>query len=617
MAFPTVTVEVALTTDPGATPTWTDISAYLEDSIATWRGRSQETDQYRTGTLELSLQNEDRRFDPTNTAGPYYPNVLPMRKIRVRATYSATTYDLFTGYVDGWDQGYEHPGVAHCTVRASDMMKVLAQIDMPTSAYMVEVKADSPVAWYRLGDPVGATQLRDSAGINHLPIEVTPTLGVAGLTVRDADTAASFSTTLEGAQRQGAPTVTGPPMTFEMIYRGPFGSGLGFYGEVGLASSPLRGWSVQYNGGTNKVDLTLITAAATGTVSTTSGLTDSNPHHIAFTWDAGGSVRAYFDGVLQTTGSVAVGTFPSSVYAILGAGRASVSGTSAVTGTWDEIAIYNTALSATRIAAHAAARATAWSGDLSGARINRLLDAAGIPTADRNIDTGTAVLQGADVGGTLLSMLQAVERTEQGRLFVTGDGKLRFIGRAALIQAPYTTSQATFGDSGAELEYGDLQYRYDDQSIVNEVTVSRANGVAQTASDPTSKTRYLRRTMVVDGLLHSSDDTSLDLANYLLAHYKDPLLRATQLKLEPDAGNETTHYPQVLGRELAQRVTVLRRPQSVGAAISQESLIESVAHRISRGVHWETTWDLSPADTQSYGVWDSSVALWDTARWSF
>jgi hypothetical protein len=271
------------------------------------------------------------------------------------------------------------------------------------------------------------------------------------------------------------------------------------------------------------------------------------------------------------------------------------------TAVYDEVAIYPTALSGTRLAAHNAAARTAWSGDTSGARIGRLLDIGGWSATDRNIDTGVSVLQSVELGGNLLAALQKVEDTEQGRLFVTGDGKVRFIARDKLLQPPYTTSQGTFGDSGTELEYEDLTYRYDDSLIYNEAVVSRLNGTAQTVKDTTSQTRYLRRTRVLDGLLHTSDVTSVDLANWILAHYKDPLLRVTDLALHPTAGNEATHFPQVLGRELADRVTVRRIPQNLGAAIDQVVLIEGVEHNVS-AVEWVTKWNLSPAETQAYWI---------------
>jgi hypothetical protein len=612
MAFPVVTVEVAFTTNPAATPAWTDITAYLLE-LTVNRGRRDEFSRFPAGSARITLANEDRRFDPTNTAGPYSPNVLPMRRVRVRAVYNAVTYDIFNGYADGWEQSYQHPAVSTCVLGASDAFKVLANIVLPSSPYVVEVAADSPVAWYRLGEPVGADQFVDSIGTKHLTIGATPELGVAGLTVRDTDTAVTFTADTQGAERIGAPTVTGPPMTFEMIYRGPAPSGRSLYGEVNSAVT--AGWSVE-EFGANLPRMAVLTPSGAGSVTATTTLDTTAPHHLAFTWAADGTLKAYVDGIQEASVSVVPGVFDTSVYAILGGGSTGTSGAPALAGTYDEVAIYNTVLSPTRIAAHAAARATGWAGELSGARINRILDAAGWPATDRDIDTGTSTVQGANLATDVLSVLQKVEEAEQGRLYVTASGLVRFLSRDALIQAPYTTSQATFGDSGAELEYADLVYRYDDAAIWNDIVVSRADGLVQQARDLTSEAKYLRRTRTVDGLILESDATTLDLANWILAHYKDPVLRATDVRLEPDAGNEVTHFPQVLGRELVDRVTVLRRPQSVGAAINQETLLEGVRHRV-RGLSWKTDWNLSPADTQVYGVWDSPTALWDVARWSY
>lgn len=619
MGFPTLTVEVALTTDPGDTPSWTDISGYLEE-IVVGRGRSQESESFRAGTLQILLANEDRRFDPTQTAGPYYPNLLPMRRVRVRATYSAVTYDVFNGYVDGWEQIYAHPQVARCRLTATDAFKVLGNTQLPSSAYAYEVQLDGPAAWYRLGEPADPDVVRDSAGSNHLGMTEPPTFGVAGLTVRDSDTAMTVSATEQGATRIGAPTVPGPPMTFEMIYRGPTTAGVSLYGEVMDNPSggvpQVYGWAFDFDG-SGHPQFTGLTSAAFGTVTAAADVDDEDPHHLAATWASDGTVKVYVDGAESGSGSITAGTFPASVYVVLGGGQGGSTAGVAAIGTYDEVAIYDTVLTPARILAHADARAVAWAGEHSGARIGRILDAAGWPAADRDIDPGAALLQGADLGTTALAALQKIEETERGRLFVTADGKVRFIDRDALIQAPYTTSQATFGDSGSELEYADLKYRYDDQTIVNEVVVARSGGVPQTVSDTASQDKYLRRSLVLDGLIHQDDSTSLDLANWMLAHYSEPVMRATQVRLEPDAGNETTHFPQVLGRELAERITVRRRPQSVGSAIDQETWIENVEHRVANGLHWSSAWNLSPAETDVYGVWDDAGSLWDQAKWGF
>lgn len=108
-SFPTVIVEASFSTDPAAAPSWVDISAYARQ-FSTRRGRSLEIDRMQTGTATVRMNNADRRFDQSHTAGPYYPNVKPMRRVRIRATYASVTYDVFTGYAEKWPQTWSLNG---------------------------------------------------------------------------------------------------------------------------------------------------------------------------------------------------------------------------------------------------------------------------------------------------------------------------------------------------------------------------------------------------------------------------------------------------------------------------------------------------------------------------
>ena len=123
----TLTVEAAFGYAPLATPTWTDISAYAR-SLVIKRGRSHELDQVSASTLNMVLSNDDGRFDPTYTTGAYYPNVVPMVPVRVRAAYSAVTYDLFRGFVEAWPQDWPAFKDATVKLRAVDAFKLLRRI---------------------------------------------------------------------------------------------------------------------------------------------------------------------------------------------------------------------------------------------------------------------------------------------------------------------------------------------------------------------------------------------------------------------------------------------------------------------------------------------------------
>jgi hypothetical protein len=607
MAMPTITVEVAFTTDPGATPTWTDLSSRLV-RFSVDRGRQRELDRFSAGRAQIVLDNTDRALDPSYTSSAYYPNVVPMRRVRIRATYNAITYDIFNGYADSWDQTYEPPAVATCTLQATDAFKVLGNMELLTSVYAEDIQTAAPALWWRLGEPSGATQAVEAMTGNYplTPI-ATPAFGTASLNAYDPDSAVRFDAVNDGLQGV-FPEGTFPfttAGTIEFLYRYD-GAGSVSLAVATLGTTIVGLETVSFGAGNIRVRL-YNTAGGSFTVDALgAGIDDSLPHHIAITWAAGVASAIYVDGVNRTTTApVFTGTMANTtdkwLVALNAVDYPPFYGTGG-TAIYDEVAIYTAALSAATIAAHAASLTAPWANDRTGARVGRILDVAGWPAADRNIDTGVSILQATTLGGSVLSALQQIEDTEQGALFAAGNGTVRFVGRDTLIGG---TNHATFGDSGSELEYADIAYSYDDQLIWNEVQVTRERGVTQVVGDTTSQTRYLRRTKVFDGMLYSTDTEARGLAQWWITHYKDPILRATNMRLEPAASNETTHYPHVLGRELLDRVTVRRRPQNLGAAIDQETLIEGITHNVT-AQEWVTTWNLSPAETQVY--WLAGVA---------
>lgn len=127
--WPTVICECAFTSNPlAASPVWVDISTQVR-AFSTRRGRGNfgaAGTRFDPGTATILLDNRDGRFDPTYTSSPLNPNVIPGRRIRLRATYNAVTYPIFDGYVESWASEYEWTGGEHTTVTAVDAFSVLS-----------------------------------------------------------------------------------------------------------------------------------------------------------------------------------------------------------------------------------------------------------------------------------------------------------------------------------------------------------------------------------------------------------------------------------------------------------------------------------------------------------
>jgi hypothetical protein len=256
-----------------------------------------------------------------------------------------------------------------------------------------------------------------------------------------------------------------------------------------------------------------------------------------------------------------------------------------------------------------------WPQELSGARVNRVLDAIGYPSADRIVDAGNSTIQGMLIAYAdkinALEHLQDVEDAELGLFYI--DGLRRAIFRDRSYRSAFQASVlATFGDAApanGELPYKDLSLSYDRDQIRNEVVVQPANHTdAQVATDYASRARYGRRTESRTPLLFS-DNEAADMSYYLLGRYKDPALRVESIDLDGRMGNAVV--TQILARSLGDRIKVVQRPPPAGSsAISQESHIENM--KLDVGLEGDkksikATWQLSPADTQSFWVLDSTV----------
>lgn len=89
--LPTVKTEISFASAwDAASPTWVDVSSYVR-AIDINRGRAEDLNPFDNGTARVELDNRDGRFNPSNTASPYYPNVKPRKQIRITATYTTAT----------------------------------------------------------------------------------------------------------------------------------------------------------------------------------------------------------------------------------------------------------------------------------------------------------------------------------------------------------------------------------------------------------------------------------------------------------------------------------------------------------------------------------------------
>lgn len=116
MARPVYTLEAAFASnpdDPLSAQAWTDITSYLDvqAGVMIRRGRADEFSRVQPGTLALTLKNSDGRFTMSRAASPYYPNVVPGKRVRLGLCWPgaeknyAQNVCIDTGAAAGWVAG--------------------------------------------------------------------------------------------------------------------------------------------------------------------------------------------------------------------------------------------------------------------------------------------------------------------------------------------------------------------------------------------------------------------------------------------------------------------------------------------------------------------------------
>jgi len=220
-------------------------------------------------------------------------------------------------------------------------------------------------------------------------------------------------------------------------------------------------------------------------------------------------------------------------------------------------------------------------GQLSGARINAILDYADWPNSLRNIDTGNSTMQ-ADPGGqrSTLQALQTVEQSEFGAFYIEPDGVARFLDRTNLSKAADIVFR-TYSDTGATgtLPYTSIDTAFDDQLILNDVTVTRLGGTPQIVIDQDSVDTYFYKSGQRSDILVQTDAEALDQAQMLVATRKDAELRIDSMTINLN-NNDAAQNVAAFNADIYKLVRIIKTMPGA-STIESELFIQGIQHDIT------------------------------------
>jgi hypothetical protein len=255
-------------------------------------------------------------------------------------------------------------------------------------------------------------------------------------------------------------------------------------------------------------------------------------------------------------------------------------------------------------------------GQLSGARVNALLDAVGWPSSMRDVDPGQQTLL-ADPGTTrqALAALQTVEISEYGAIYMDASGNVVFQDRA-LTSSSIASTPVVFADDGTGIDYASARWVLNDALIYNDVSITATGLATQTASDAASIATYFTHSYKQTDLLMDSTTAAKDYALAYVASRKDTSIRCDAVTLKDlNSDGYTAGVAAALGLDYFDTITVKStQPAATGTSTLNKTLqIFGVSHAITVS-NWRTTWttlepiiDALILDNAIYGILDSSV----------
>lgn len=226
----------------------------------------------------------------------------------------------------------------------------------------------------------------------------------------------------------------------------------------------------------------------------------------------------------------------------------------------------------------------ATAGQLTGTRIETLLDFVEFPDSLTLLNPGQTTCQ-VDPGGnrSILQAIQTVEQTEFGAFFIGRDGKATFFDRntVSLLSdvTPFEYTDTRPLPSGS-YPYQNVDFIFDDQLVLNDVSVTRIGGTPQIVTDQASIDKYYYKSGTRTDLLMQSDVDALNQAQMLVSSRKDADLEIQSMTLSLNADvNEFNTFDNL--RLDIYRLINITKAMPGGSSIVRELFVQGVSHDIT------------------------------------
>jgi len=219
-------------------------------------------------------------------------------------------------------------------------------------------------------------------------------------------------------------------------------------------------------------------------------------------------------------------------------------------------------------------------GDLSGTRINQILDEIDWPASMRDIDAGLTTMQANPTNTrTALSALVTVSDSEYGAFYVDASGSFVFQDRSVTVGSIGATS-TVFADNGTGITYVNAAWILNDVLVFNKATVVMTGGTAQVALNQPSIDKYFLHSYYIDNLLMQTDAVALDYAKAYVASRAETSIRCDAIELDLYTPDYTAGTIAALNLDFFDPITVITT-QPGGSTLEKNLQIFGVNYSIT------------------------------------
>lgn len=246
-------------------------------------------------------------------------------------------------------------------------------------------------------------------------------------------------------------------------------------------------------------------------------------------------------------------------------------------------------------------------GQTTGQRINNILDQVSFPSSMRAIATGSTTVQ-ADPSTlrTALAAVQNCEFSEQGAFYISGAGNATFLSRQT-VEAAAGKTATFFCNDGTGISYFDFKPAFDDKLIINQATINRVGGTAQSASDSASVAKYFPHSVNYDNLVVQTDADSLNIARAYVATRAETTMRIDSLTLDLTTPDYAAGITAALSFDYFSNVR-FKNVGVDGTIIDKTLQVVGIAHEITPN-SWKTTFTLSEPLVESFIIGSSTQGI--------